>query len=280
MTEPGRPSRRRRWPWVLAGLAAVLVLAGVAVVALAVRGRPAKEASVQEALERLGTSTTVGGPALGRPAQGVYRYEATGTERLSFQATSQAIGPTVPGTVTWQGENCWLFRLDYHSNHWQTWTYCQDGDRMVDTGGQVFQRFDFVVVAPETLSTSVCDPPAETVRPGMRPGDTWQQTCTVRAEGAGGTTTTGPMSFVGEEILRVGDTDVPTFRFHSERTYSGDQTGTGVTGIWFAIDTGLPVRSEWRLVIDSPSPIGDVTYTEEGVWQLADLVPTTGGGGG
>lgn len=276
MSEPGDAGGGRRWPWIVAGVALALVLVVAVGTVLVVRGRPAQQASVEEAVERLGTSTTVGGPALGRPAQGVYRYEGTGTERLSFQATSQPIGPTLPGTVTWQGQDCWLFRLDYNSNHWQTWTFCQEGDRMVDRGGQVFQRFDFVVVAPETLSRSMCDPPAETVRPGMRPGDTWQQTCTVQTEGAGGNTTTGPMSFVGEEILSVGDVEVPTYRFHSERTYSGDQVGTGITEIWYAVDTGLPIRSEWRLEIRSPSPIGDVTYTEEGTWQLADPVPSTG----
>ena len=37
--------------------------------------------------------------------------------------------------------------------------------------------------------------------------------------------------------------------------------------------TGLPVRMTWNLRIDSPSPIGSVTYTEEGTWTLDSMQP-------
>ena len=36
---------------------------------------------------------------------------------------------------------------------------------------------------------------------------------------------------------------------------------------------GMPVRNERRVEVASPSPIGDVTYTEEGRWQLDSITP-------
>lgn len=264
---------RRRWPWIVGGAVAALVVAVGAVGLVAYRGRSAKDVSVEEAVQRARTSTTEGGPALGRPAQGVYQFTGGGTGKLSLQSASQEIGPTLPATVTWQGNDCWVFRIDYNSNHWQSWTYCQDGNEMVDRGGQVFQRFDFVVIAPESLSSSTCDPPAVTVRPNMTTGDNWQQKCTITTPSTGDTTMNGPLTFVGDEAVGVGSTDVNTQHFSASRTYEGAQTGSSKIDTWYATDTGLPVRSVWKLTIHSPSPIGDVTYNEDGNWQAQGLTP-------
>ncbi len=264
---------RRRWLVVGLAVALVVVIAGVAITIL--RGRPPEQASVDEAVEQYRTTAppSTEPPAPDRPTPGVYTATGDGREKLSFQTSEQPIGPTIPVTVTLKGDDCFDVRVDYNANHWQSWRYCQRDGGLVDTGGEVYQRFDLVVVSPESLSTSVCDPPAVVVRAGMTEGETWDQTCTVTSPDTGDSTTSGPHLFVGREDILVGSELVETHHVRDQRTYSGDQEGAGTVDLWLDIRTGLPVRMSWNLRIDSPSPIGSVTYTEEGTWTLDSLQP-------
>ncbi len=268
---------RRRTLVITAGVAAVAVLATAVVVTLVVRGRAADRASVDEALERFRTGQTAGvaEAPLGRPAEGVYLLTGSGREKLSFQTTSQSMGPSMPATVTWDDDDCWELRVEHNANHSQTWNYCQDGDRMVDVGGAVTQRFDFVVAQVDSRSTSVCDPPAPTTERGAVPGTVRAQECTIDTEGQGRSTMTGPSTFLGDEEVDVGGTSVTASRYVAERRYEGDQRGEGRVETWYATENGFPVRSIWTLSITSASPIGDVTYTESGEWTLTSLVPRT-----
>lgn len=265
----------RRSTRIIVGASTTAVIALVVVGVIAYNGRRAHEVSVDDAVARVRPSLEDGGARLGRPSQGVYRYEGSGSEKLSLQAASQQIGPSVPVTVTWQGDDCWVFRVDFNSNHWQTWTYCQDGETMSDHGGEVFQRFDFVVMAPESHSASICDPPALTVRPDMGPGQSWAQQCTIETDGQGTSKMDGPLTFVGRESVGVGGKEIPTNHFKAARTYEGSQRGEAELDTWFALDTGLPLRSQWRTTVESSSPIGDVGYAEQGSWWITDLVPST-----
>jgi hypothetical protein len=80
---------------------------------------------------------------------------------------------------------------------------------------------------------------------------------------------------VGFKTLRVGDVAVPTVEEQQVATVSGAQTGNVVTDWWFATSTGLPVRLDRHRVVHSPSPIGTVTYTEDGSGVLTSLKPRT-----
>jgi hypothetical protein len=258
---------------------ALVIAVGLAVVVvLVVRGREAEQASVDEAVERFREGTAPGADLEGapdRPAPGVYTLTGSGTEQISFQTTAQRMGPEMPATVTWQGDDCWELRVEYNANHAQSWTYCLDGDRMVDTGGAVTQRFDLVVTQVDSNSTSVCDPPAPTVERDAVPGTVRDQRCVIETEGQGQTAMEARSTFVGEEEVDVGGTPVLASHTVSERTYGGDQEGGGRVETWWAVDTGFPVRSTWSLSITSPSPIGDVTYTESGEWTATSLTPRT-----
>jgi hypothetical protein len=261
--------------WLVIGLAVVVVVALGALALAVLRGRPPEEVSVDEAVEQYRTTAppTTAAARADRPTPGVYTATGSGREKLSFQTSEQPIGPTLPVTVTLEGSDCFLLRVDFNANHWQSWTYCDRDGELVDLGGQVFQRFDLVVVTPESLSTSVCDPPAVVVRPGMVEGDTWDQSCVITSSETGESTTTGPHLYVGPEVLTIGGAPVDTHHVRDQRTYGGNQEGSGTTDLWIDIRTGLPVRMMWSLRIDSPSPIGSVTYTEEGTWTLDSLVP-------
>ncbi len=58
------------------------------------------------------------------PTQGIYSYRGSGTEAISVPPKSQSEGPELPGTVIDRPRGCFEFRLDYSSDHWQSWTYC------------------------------------------------------------------------------------------------------------------------------------------------------------
>ena len=89
----------------------------------------------------------------------------------------------------------------------------------------------------------------------------------------GETVSAGTYRAVGEESIDVGGTEVRTQHFSSERTMTGAQTGTERSELWFALDTGLPVRNERSITADSDTPIGTTTYTEEGAFSLVSTEP-------
>ena len=73
------------------------------------------------------------------PHPGVYEYRGSGTEHATLPSLSQEEGPIIPGTVTLEPGDCWLFRVDYSSHHWQTWQYCRHGADTWEAGGQTWQ---------------------------------------------------------------------------------------------------------------------------------------------
>lgn len=207
-----------------------------------------------------------------RPPQGVYLYEGSGTDRIDKPPRDQAQGPTMPATVTHESGGCWTFRIDYSTNHWQTWRYCPRDGGMDEAGGQTFQRWDFGAFANETTSTFECDAP--TIRADQEPGDEWTQSCTGSSTGVEGTTTSeGPYRFIGTDTLTVDGEEVRAFHYRRKRTNSGNQTGSEVSEVWFSAETGMPLRNERELEAVSDTVIGEVRYTEEGEFELTSLVP-------
>lgn len=217
-------------------------------------------------------STAPAQPSVLRPPQGVYAYEGSGTDRIDKPPKSQAQGPTLPATVTHRAKGCWTFRIDYSTNHWQSWDYCPTDGGLDEVGGTSFQRWDFGAFANETTSTFECDSP--TIRADQQPGDTWTQTCTGTSTGVDGTTrSSGPYRYVGPSTLTVGGERVRAFHYVRRRTNSGNQTGTERSDVWFSAETGMPLRNERRLEATSDTVIGTVRYTEDGEFALTALAP-------
>ena len=113
MTDPAVPAsgkrHHRKWPWVLG---AVVILLGSLVLVVVLSTSHAKPVSLRQAEVQLGNGGG-GEPGANRPSPGVYEYTGSGTEKLTLPPLSQAEGPTMPGTVTLQGSDCWVFRIDY-----------------------------------------------------------------------------------------------------------------------------------------------------------------------
>lgn len=218
-------------------------------------------------------STLPGRPTELRPPQGLYRYSGAGTDRLSTPPKEQAQGPEMPASVTHRDDGCWTFRIDYSSHHWQTWDYCPDDGGLVEEGGSTYQLWDFGVLTNESTSTFECDR-GDVVRADQEPGETWEQSCTGTSTGSEGTTVTaGPFRFIGTDTVEVDGEEVPAYHYVRRRTMSGAQVGAERSEVWFATETGMPLRNERSIEVRTSTVIGDVTYTEQGDFRITSLEP-------
>jgi hypothetical protein len=278
-TEPAG-HRKRHW-FLLVGLAVAAVLvATVAVVLIAflVREDP-QQKDVGEALEEFREDEAAPEPSgATRPAAGVYLAAGTGRESLSFPPIAQNDGDEIPVTVEHEGADCWILTIDFNEAHWQNFRYCPGSDSrtLVETGGDTFQRWDLGSATIENLSTFTCDPPSLMIDGDAEEGDAWEQSCKgTNSQVAGVTTTAGPYTFVGLEQIDVDGEEVATRHHRQERVISGAQHGSTTIDLWFAVNDNLPLRSERSIQLDSDSPVGTITYTETGSWELRSLEPQT-----
>jgi hypothetical protein len=266
--------RRRRWQVGIA--VGVLLLGGAVAFAIAWSNRGAKEVATSEVVDRYRAGNHAGDGSASelRPAAGVYRYRASGTEHLSIGSTEQQWGPTMPATVTHRANGCWSLRIDYSTNHWQEKRYCPDQGTLLEVGGTVSQKFDFVAFAVTDTSLFSCDPPSAAIRLDAQSGDQWPASCTGKsAERDTQVASTGTNTFVGREEIDIGGTKVPALHYRLQRTLSGDQTGTEDAHEWYAAADGLLLRATHDTRVASPSPLGDVVYTEQGEFHLASTRP-------
>lgn len=250
-----------------------MVLVGVAVlVAMWIRGG-ARPVTLEETRRPTG-STLPPTPAVLRPQQGVYLYRGGGTDRLDKPPMEQAEGPQMPATVAHRPDGCWTFRIDYSTNHWQTWIYCPRSDGGLDEkGGQSYQRWELGAFSIESTSDFDCAD-AVTIRSHQQPGDSWNQTCTGRSTSTDGTAvSSGPLTFVGSEQLSIGGEEVDAFHYRRERSMTGAQEGDERAEVWFAADTGMPLRNDRTIQASTSTVIGRVTYSEVANFELTSTTP-------
>ena len=260
---------RRRWV-VLGGVFAVVVGLGAFVAVRWFQGR-AKPVDVEDVARPTGT-TLPPAPGVLRPVQGVYLYRGSGTDALDRPPSTQAQGPSMPGTVRHREDGCWTFRIDFSTNHWQRWDYCPEAGDLEEVGGAVYQRWNFGAFTNESTSKFDCHGLA--IKADQQPGDEWAQSCTGVSTGVDGAMeSTGPYRYVATKTLTIGGRQVSAHQYRWERTNSGSQDGSERGEIWFSAETGMPLRS-WRdIEATTDTVIGEVTYTEEGDFQLTSLEP-------
>jgi hypothetical protein len=260
---------------VLGSIAGVVVLLVVAVGVVLVTREEAEEVSLSDASRRFAREhpeVSADGGVLA-PAEGVYDYRGHGSDKLSLLPFEQSHGPTMPGTVVHTGDRCWRFRIDYSTHHWQDWKYCPRPDHGLDEkGGRTFQRWDIGVTSIDNHSTFRCTRSPVLV-PGMQRGDTWVQRCEGENDQVSGATVSeGRTRYLGIATVEVGGERVRAYRLLQRRTLSGAQTGKERSELWFA-PNGLPLRERHTIEVASPSPIGDITYTEVTDFALQELRP-------
>jgi hypothetical protein len=266
------PTRRhhRRWPWVLGGFG--VVVAVVAVLFLVVDWYPSHPVSIVQAVQRLGTQGQ--GAAGARPARGVYLYTGSGTDALTLPPLSQAEGPTMPGTVTVEGKNCWTFRVDYSSHHWQTWKFCRGstGDT-TELGGKIWQLWPVGPLRESNMTTLTCTAGTMWLPADAHAGQTWHSDCRGTSSAVKGVMhSAGPYRFVGTKTLTVAGRPVSTAEFLQLRAETGAQRGTERDEIWIDASNGLPVKMSQDISVVTTTMFGTSTYTQSGTFTLRSLV--------
>jgi hypothetical protein len=277
VSEPGR--RHRHLARIVAAVVGVTLLAGAATFVVLWNRTSSEPVSMDEARTRAEADIPTADQSVDavplRPAAGVYLYSGEGTEHLDKPPVTQTQGPDMPGTVTHLAGQCWRLRVDYSTNHWQSWDYCPAGSGLTENAGAFFQRLDLVVAEVDTSSSYTCDPPVDTIRETQQVGDTWTQECRGTSTGSDGDiVSSGPYTYVGPERLDIGGTEVEALHYHRLRNLTGSQTGTEDVNVWFDAATGLPLRNHRDITVHNDSLIGGVTYEENGSFELASISPT------
>lgn len=235
--------------------------------------------SVAAAVRALPSTTTAGARGsvstrLEPPATGVYSLTGSGSEHISFPPNSQRDGAVMPASVTSLGKGCWRWHLDYNVAHWEEYDFCAVGDTLVQTANRNGQSWDFGSFSITNTARFSCPGGAVVVPADPSPRAVLDWTCTGRSTTVPGeavATTAGHL--LGVRTLHVGGTAVQTLDEEQITTLAGAQRGTVDMGWWFSLVTGLPVRVTRSITIATSSPVGDITYTENGSWQMSSLAP-------
>ncbi len=210
------------------------------------------------------------------PLPGVYSYQGSGTDSLSLPPLSQSEGPTLPGTVEVQSDGCWSFRIDYSTNHWQSWIYCARPTGLVETGGQVWQRWMVGPLAETNLSTLRCSPGLVSIPSSSAADKSWPAQCTGTSTQIHGTlVSAGATRFVGQPNLIIAGHTVPAVHVEVQWRLSGPQVGTERDDLWFDAQSGLPLQNRRSIQVRTTTPFGSSTYTENGEFVLRSLTPKT-----
>jgi hypothetical protein len=275
------PPARRRSPWRIvaaAGVAIVLCAVGLVAVRYLFREQPGPKSinAAVKAFKGKGSIPTVRNLTYDPPAQGVYSLYGQGTERISFPPNSQSDGAVMPASVTYIANGCWRWHLDYNVAHWEEYDFCPHATKTLLATDRNSQSWDFGTLKTTNLARFTCAPDAVVLPQDAKPGQTLEWSCA-------GTNTSVPgrtieriaVRIVGIGTLRIGGAVVPTVHELQQVRLTGGQTGTVREDWWFTVSSGLPVRIERHITILSSSPIGTVTYHEDGSWQMASLQPRT-----
>lgn len=271
--KPAVASRRHRRLWLV--VLGFLVLVGGAALFVWLRTSHEKPVTVKQAQSRLPPSAPAG-PGDSRPAPGVYLYKGSGTDHLSLPPLSQRQGPTMPGSVARQGDDCWVLRVDYSTHHWQSWDFCIEGGSLVSTGGQFWQLWPVGPVDMTNLTSLTCTPPRVILAAGAAPGRTWPVDCRGTSSAVKGEMrSTGQYRFVDVVPMTVGSRSVKADHFVETRTDSGSQVGTERYETWLQEGSGLPLRIRQDIRVSTHTPFGSSTYTQTGELTLAGLQPAS-----
>lgn len=275
----GTAAGRIRWRVVvLVVVGLVVVGVGVLVVPYAFRAHPGPVPvnSVEKGFK--GKGSTAGGAKLAYqpPDQGVYVLKGDGTERITFPPNSQRDGSTMPASVTYVNHGCWRWRVDYNVAHWEAYNFCPTSTDLLEGAEVNWQSWDFGTVKVTNLEQVICQK-GSVVLPGTpEAGQKTRWSCTGKNTSVSGATNQHVVvHIVGTPDLRIGGTAVPAVHEVQDTTLSGIQTGSVIENWWFSARSGIPLRMTRRITVYSSSPVGTVTYHENGTWQLSSIHPAS-----
>jgi hypothetical protein len=165
--------------------------------------------------------------------------------------------------------------VDYNVAHWEEYDFCSSGGQVLLQANRNSQAWDFGTLKVVNLARFIC--PAATVLPrGPVPGQALSWSCTgTNTAVAGQSISTTAARIIATDSLRIGRTVVPVVHQRQQTRLSGGQGGMVSEDWWFEAKSGLPLRMERRITITSSSPVGAITYDEDGFWQMTSMQPRT-----
>jgi hypothetical protein len=249
-----------------AGLSAAAAIGVVAIVGaltwLVAFRDTAEPVSVGEAVTGF-RSDTEPAPSEASPIpEGVYVYATDG-----FEKTDALTGVThrypARSTITVTADECGV-RLLWRvlAGRSTEWLYC------VSDNGWAFhsqdERHTFFGTTERT--TYVCS--HAPIRPADAALERWAVSCST-----GSTEETGTGTLIGTERMEIGHRPIEAVHVRKSTTFAGEIRGTSRHDIWFAGDSGMPVKMVMVSCTTNDSPVGDVRYEEDVTLRLLSLQP-------
>jgi len=277
---PSRPRAHRRRRWVLLGIGvvAVVVLSTFAFgfVRYELRSHPGAK-SVGSAVHAFhsGPDVTANGSPYAQPAAGVYTLGGQGHEQISFPPNTQNDGAVMPATVQYLSSGCWRWHIDYNVAHWEEFDFCPTAAGLGQPVNRNSQSWDFGALKISNQATLTCPSTTVVLPPDPRAGTTLHWSCPEVNTVAGSGRSTTTATIVGTGTLQIGGTAVTAVHEQQKTTVTGAQKGAVTEDWWFSTSTGLPLQVQRHIVIHTNSPLGAITYTENGSWTMSSLTPRT-----
>lgn len=278
---PAAPERGRiRWHIVvIAVIGVVLIGSAVVVVPYFFRAHPGAKSvkSVVKGFKAGSSSAVARNLAYEPPAQGVYTLKGYGAEQIVFPPNSQNDGAVMPASVTYVAHGCWRWRVDYNVAHWEVYDFCPTVTELLEGEEANSQSWDFGTIKINNLARFTCGSDAVVLPEHPTAGQTLKWFCTGSNTSVSGRTLQRiVIHILGTHDLRIGTSDIPTVQEVQDLTLSGAQHGTVKENWWFSARSGLPVRMNRQITVLSSSPVGTVTYHENGSWKMESLQPRHG----
>lgn len=195
--------------------------------------------------------------------EGVYVYATDGYEKTDALTGVTHRYPR-RSTITVTRDACGVrMRWDVLKGRSTTWTYC-----IASGGWEVASQDERHTFFGRTERTTyVCEDTP--IRPaGDATGARWDISCATDTADETGTGTV-----VGREPLTVSGRRVATVHVRKTTSFTGEIRGDTTHDIWFARESGVPVRIAMVSRTTNDSPVGDVHYGEDVALRLTSLTP-------
>ncbi|KAA0233348.1 MAG: hypothetical protein EDR02_14020 [Actinobacteria bacterium] len=211
--------------------------------------------------------------ATGWPAEGVYTYEASGSEevKLAVMPTeTREIPPVVPATVLRDGRGrCFELQIEFMAEHVEQTRYCLEEDAsLVLEQNRKQQR----IGALRPQATMDCED-ATLLSDLPTNGEASTYSCVLAMSSGLGPTVDarlqGRVRVVGSERIEIGDGAVEAVHVQIRYDVSGDLTGGWAEDLWFDPASHLPVRIGREIELS-----GLANFHESSLLNLSALEPS------
>lgn len=181
-----------------------------------------------------------GSSAPSGPPAATYVYDLAGSARAGIGPFVFSVPlPSAARVSLGYARDCGVLVTTTSSNS-ETGVYCPS-----DTGVLALYRSvqTMTVLVWTQTTTTTCSPPADMVRDGAAPGDSWPVSCGVRTDGLDNSDSRadGTITYVGPETLTIDGRAVNAFHGRADLTVTGGRTGSQTEDVWLDAN-GLPLK--------------------------------------